>query len=66
MKVQRDDGRCGPSFKLPNGEPGQCDPKVLVDQKGPCCSAWGWCGPTDEHCKCDKCVDYRTGNIYET
>ena len=64
-KMWRDDGRCGPSFKLQNGEPGQCNPEEWGDRKGPCCSTNGWCGDSDAHCLCDGCVDYnRTGEVY--
>lgn len=49
-------GLCGASApRLPNGAIAGCDP----DSEWPCCSQWGSCGGTDEHCKCSECVDYR-------
>jgi len=54
--LYREDLRCGPKYKLPNGEPAQCNPE---NSKGfACCSPGGWCGKTDAHCKCAGCVDY--------
>ena len=44
------DKRCGSFFG--NGE---CDAK----SGNPCCSAHGYCGNSDEHCKCVGCLDYR-------
>jgi len=49
-----DDGRCGPNYQLPNGDPGQCDPS----DKKHCCSDAGWCGNGRWHCLCPKCVRY--------
>merc|ERR1712117_540932 len=43
LALWRDDGRCGPNYPLRDGKPGQCDPDA---EKGPCCSADGWCGKT--------------------
>merc|ERR1711890_19267 len=60
-------GRCGPDHPLPNGEPAQCNPHVSRNEVGPCCSDWGWCGPTSAHCNCEVCVDFRnnlTGSGY--
>ena len=34
----------------------ECDP---YDHMYYCCSKWGYCGDTSEHCKCAECVDYR-------
>merc|ERR1719153_71268 len=38
---------------------GACDPDAWANEKGPCCSSWGWCGNSDGHCSCPTCVDYR-------
>jgi len=54
--LYRDDLRCGPKFKLPSGDPAQCDPNP--DKGFACCSPGGWCGKTDAHCNCHECVDY--------
>lgn len=49
-------GKCGPHApKLENGKLAQCNP----DSMAPCCSEWGFCGISQGHCGCDKCVDYR-------
>merc|ERR1711890_66877 len=57
-------GRCGPDHPLPNGEPAQCNPHVSRNEVGPCCSDWGWCGPTSAHCNCDVCGDFRSYLTY--
>ena len=44
----RYDGKCGWYYPLPDGTPSQCDP----DGDKPCCSRYGWCGSTTEHCSC--------------
>ncbi len=52
------DDRCGARFSAPDGtQIGQCDPASAK----PCCSRYGWCGGSDEHCFCESgsCVDYR-------
>ena len=54
-QVIRSDGRCGSSVPLDDGSPAQCDPKTEYY----CCSKWGYCGSTDEHCDCADCVNYR-------
>ena len=36
----------------------ECDP----ESENPCCSPFGYCGDTDEHCKCNACIDYRSPN----
>ena len=46
----RNDGRCGIGYSLP----AECDP----DGENPCCSMYGWCGNTADHCSCSDCVDY--------
>ena len=54
----RDDGRCGKNFLVPNGLEAQCNPSGTY----PCCNTVsGYCGVTDEHCKCQNCIDYRSG-----
>lgn len=53
------DERCGAGFPAPDGtEVGQCD----ASSAKPCCSRYGWCGGTAEHCFCStgSCVDYRS------
>ena len=54
-QIIRDDGRCGPDVPLPDGSPAQCDPSGEYY----CCSKWGYCGDTEEHCQCPECVNYR-------
>ena len=50
-------GGCGGSTVGSDGtKPAQCDP----GSEYPCCSQWGSCGGTADHCKCEACVDYRT------
>jgi len=60
----REDLRCGEgttpadeefSFKLPNGEIAECDPKGGE----PCCSSWAYCGNGPEWCECPTCQDFR-------
>ena len=41
--------RCGISHRA------DCDSSGA----NPCCSKHGYCGSTDEHCKCDECFDFR-------
>jgi len=55
----RDDGRCGNEFPLSNGLPAKCNP----DGGYHCCSEYGYCGSTEEHCNCAKCIDYRRETI---
>ena len=52
----RDDIRCGPDYPLEDGRPAGCN----HNGSGPCCSRWGWCGITEAHCNCKKCIDYRS------
>jgi len=59
-KDYRSDKRCGSKYVLSNGKPAQCNP----DSGKPCCSASGWCGVTDAHCKCNTCIDYRNETRY--
>ena len=58
-ELYRGDGHCGSNYTLPNGSPGQCNPRG----KFPCCSKWGHCGETPGHCDCKECIDYRKGNM---
>lgn len=51
----RKDKRCGTEYPLSDGSPSQCDP--YADKF--CCSKWGYCGFTSEHCECSECIDYR-------
>ena len=51
----RSDNRCGSAFPLKDGSPAQCDP--YGDNY--CCSKWGFCGFTSEHCDCSDCIDFR-------
>ena len=50
----RNDGKCGRRYRLPDSSPAECDP----DGENPCCSRYGKCGNTTEHCSCSDCVDY--------
>ena len=57
-------GQCGDGAPLlDNGKVPQCDPD---DVEYHCCSKWGYCGSSDEHCKCDGCVDYSTAQSATT
>jgi len=51
----RPDARCGAKYPLADGSPGRCNP----NGKWPCCSPGGWCGDSDDHCKCKGCTDFR-------
>ena len=51
----RSDNRCGSAFPLEDGSPAQCNP--YGDNY--CCSKWGFCGFTSEHCDCSDCINYR-------
>ena len=48
--------RCGPEHEGKDGNPALCDPK----SDRPCCSEYHYCGNTDAHCTCEKCLDFRT------
>lgn len=49
-------GRCGyQAPQMPNGDYAICNPD---DPKSHCCSSAGYCGNTDQHCKCDGCIDF--------
>ncbi|XP_019628305.1 PREDICTED: uncharacterized protein LOC109472881 isoform X1 [Branchiostoma belcheri] len=58
----RADLRCGPDFPAPGAASGECDPVSFT----PCCSLSGFCGSTEKHCKCEGCVDFRTGSGVST
>merc|ERR1712106_156829 len=62
-QLWREDGRCGEKYPLSNGTPGQCDPNGDGPKKGPCCSPKGFCGNTDNHCKCRACKDYSIAGV---
>ena len=50
------EGRCGPGYPgLAGNAIGECDPESDLY----CCSPFGYCGRTEEHCKCADCIDYR-------
>ena len=55
-KKWRDDGICGSSNSLLDGEDPGCDP----GGENPCCSDnySGECGNTAEHCTCEDCTNY--------
>ena len=65
----RDDGRCGPAYKLPNESPiwendipAQCNPNGFAEKVGPCCNLdSGWCGNSNTDCQCKNCTNYATG-----
>ena len=54
-QIIRSDRRCGPEYPLPDGSSAQCDPVSEFY----CCSKWGYCGDTDQHCECPDCINYR-------
>ena len=60
----RQDRRCGTDYLSLDGTPAQCNPTGPLgpQQAGPCCSEYGYCGGSPAHCKCFKCIDYRTGD----
>jgi mannosyl-oligosaccharide glucosidase len=47
----RGDGRCGNEALNPLDMPAECNPY----SDAPCCSEFGWCGNTANHCNCQKC-----------
>jgi len=63
--LYRSDGRCGISFPTKEGTLSECDPMNQADGRGPCCSSSSWCGGSEDHCKCEGCVDYRTHDYKE-
>ena len=57
-KKWRSDWKCGPNHPAPDGTtPSKCNP----NGHAPCCSKWGWCGSTDQHCSWGSYlgIDYR-------
>ena len=48
--VWRGDQKCK-SVSSPLGSPAECNPY----SEYPCCSEFGWCGNTPDHCNCEKC-----------
>ena len=53
------DGRCGyPNLAWDGGPVAECDSK----SGDPCCSPVGFCGILDGHCKCERCIDFRSPN----
>ena len=54
-EIIRPDGLCGTQNPLSDGNPTPCDPNGSAY----CCSKWGHCGNTKNHCECAECVDYR-------
>lgn len=46
----RGDNQCG-NVKNPLGSTAECNPYSDF----PCCSEFGWCGNTKNHCSCEKC-----------
>ena len=47
----RGDGKCGQENLNTLGSPADCNPYSDM----PCCSEFGWCGNSSNHCKCEKC-----------
>ena len=59
IRTRPNDARCGfPYLAWDGGPVAECDPK----SGDPCCSPKGYCGATDAHCKCERCVDFRSPN----
>lgn len=48
----RGDGRCGAELPNPLGTPSECNPY----SSDPCCSQFGWCGNSNQHCNCPQCL----------
>ena len=47
----RNDNKCGIDAKNPIGTTAECNPY----SDSPCCSEYGWCGNTPNHCECPRC-----------
>ena len=47
----RNDNQCGEKVLNPIGTKAECNPY----SDSPCCSEFGWCGNTQNHCNCPKC-----------
>lgn len=43
-------GGCGGGGKPTTQPGGQCGSNTLACPNGQCCSKWGWCGTTNDHC----------------
>lgn len=54
-QVPGNEGRCGPSAPLYNGNVPKCDPD---DSSYNCCGKFGYCGSGDDYCKCDECINF--------
>ncbi|XP_077990235.1 uncharacterized protein LOC144444621 [Glandiceps talaboti] len=54
-ELWRPDGRCGPSYPTISMKDGECNP----NSDRACCSPYGWCGISRDHCECSGCIDYR-------
>ena len=48
----RNDNQCGEKVLNPIGTRAECNPYG----DSPCCSEFGWCGNTKNHCECPKCI----------
>ena len=48
----RNDNQCGEKVLNPIGTRAECNPY----SDSPCCSEFGWCGNTPNHCNCKKCL----------
>ena len=48
----RNDNQCGENVLNPIGTRAECNPY----SDSPCCSEFGWCGNTQNHCNCPKCI----------
>jgi len=49
-------GRCGRRF---SADCSTTDTPADWGGVSPCCSPYGWCGDSPEHCECVNCVDFR-------
>ncbi|XP_078588936.1 uncharacterized protein LOC144869460 [Branchiostoma floridae x Branchiostoma japonicum] len=59
-KKWRGDHRCGENYPAEGGNPAECNPRDII----PCCSPFGWCGDSYDHCDCLHCIDYRNTVTY--
>lgn len=55
----RTDGGCGENYPLSDGSPAWCNPSG----EAYCCSEWGFCGSSEAHCNCEKCIDFRNKTV---
>ncbi|XP_077985473.1 uncharacterized protein LOC144440089 [Glandiceps talaboti] len=58
----RADLRCGSAYPQSNGSPTQCNPDSVYY----CCSDGGWCGSSQYHCDCKKCINYKDSNTADS